>query len=196
MAGKSTLSAVAAPRPNQRTRRRRARNRRTVSEIRALCEHYEVQAAQIGDVADVLDECLRRAVGDMRFAAGYVDDLPIDDFWVKKVDAHGNILVEPHPWVQLEKLSREEVVEIATRMAGLDIDERRVALQEAQAALLQRALRVAMEAVGLTPEQQKLLGPALRNARAVLEGAAVEGTADLLSEEPTTPAADRAGMPA
>lgn len=148
---------------------------------------YEIQApVHVGSLPDVLDECLRRAVGDMRFAGSHVDHLPVEEFWVDRIDAQGNRLVEPHPWIQLEHAVRTEVVDIAARLSGLDLDERRVAIAEAQAALLQRALQVALEKVGLTPDQRKMLGPALREARDILEGTATE-------VPNPTPAAARAG---
>jgi hypothetical protein len=168
MAGSKTVS-VAKPQPNQRTRRRKAANRRKLAAVRALAADYDVAPAiNSADLGTVLDEVLRRCVADFRMAASEADKVKAEDFWVTKVDANGNQLVEPHPWVQYEKMAREELTDAALRMASIDLEGRRVAIAEAHAALLQRALKVALERLSLTPEQRRLLGPALREARALL----------------------------
>lgn len=205
--GKGPLAAIASPHTrNQRSRKRQKDNRRTIRELKELTDLYDVQSPlEIGTLPDVLDECLRRAVGDMRFAGAHVDALAAEDFWVDRIDAQGNRLVEPHPWIQLEKATRTEVVDIAARLAGLDLDERRVAIAEAQAALLQRALTYALNQIGLTKDQRAKLGPALREARGILEGTATDITtqdgreslpipvASTRSAQSTAPTGERAG---
>lgn len=162
--------------------KRRKRNQRTLQGLRREAESLGVVApANVGTLPEVLDEVLRRAVGYFRFAASMVDDLDPDHMYTESLDAQGNRVYKPHWYIEAERAAREEVADLALRMSGLDIDARRVAIAEAQAVLMTRALQSAIESIGLTADQRKLLGPALRNARAMLTGTsdpeALEGTA-------------------
>lgn len=163
---------------------RKKRNLRTIAEITAEAAAHGVRAPHdIGSLPDIMDEVLRRAVGHFRFAAAMVDSLDVEDSFTRSVDAQGNTVWKEHWWIQAERACREEVAELAGRMSGLDIDARRVAVAEAQAALMMRAMQTAIETLKLTPAQRKELGPALRQARALLTNTPdptnedIEGTA-------------------
>jgi hypothetical protein len=161
--------------PKKKVRRRHAdrkrRNAATINELTATAAAHGVNAPRdVGTLPEVLDEVLRRAVAHFRFAAHQVDELPADHAFTESIDANGNKVYKPHWWIQAEQVAREEVADLALRMSGLDIDARRVAIAEAQAALMVRALQTAVESIGLTSEQRKALGPALRAARELLVG--------------------------
>jgi hypothetical protein len=163
------------PHTAKKVRRRHAdrkrRNAATITELTATAAAHGVSAPRdVGTLPEVLDEVLRRAVGHFRFAAAQVDELPADHAFTVSKDAHGNLVYKPHWWIEAERVAREEVADLALRMSGLDIDARRVAIAEAQAALMVRALQTAVESIGLTSEQRKALGPALRAARELLIG--------------------------
>jgi hypothetical protein len=98
----------------------------------------------------------------MRYAASEVDKLSPDEFWVQKVDAQGNTLVEPNKWYQLEERCREEVGKLAGLMSQLGIAERQVQVEEARAMLVVAAIRDAARDAGLTQAQTRALGSALR----------------------------------
>lgn len=126
----------------------------------------------VGDVTipDALQEILGRAVSHMRIAATQVDKLRPSELWAYKFDAQGNRLVEPSKWLRAETAARKEVMEIAGRMAQLDIDGRRVAVEEAEALFITRFLDAVLDGLNLTDEQRGLLGPALDNAMPLIEG--------------------------
>jgi hypothetical protein len=159
---------------NQGTRRRKARNRKLYGEAMKLAAADGMTRPTGVTVTDVLQECLERATGGLRFAAAEVDKLKGDDFWVQKVDAQGNVLVEPNKWYQLEQACRAEVEELATKMLSLDIDSRLAAVEEARAMLMFRAVVEAAKKVGLDPATVRALGSALRGELEAIEGTALE----------------------
>lgn len=110
----------------------------------------------------MLQECLERAVGGMRYAASEVDKLSPEEFWVERIDAQGNRLVEPNKWYQLEQDARAEVERLAGMMAQLGIAERQVRVEEAKAALIVAAIRDAAREAGLSGAQMRALGSGLR----------------------------------
>lgn len=116
-----------------------------------------------GGMAEVMQECLDRAVGGMRYAASEVDKLEPDEFWVSKYDAQGNRLTEPNKWYQLELTCREEVERLAGMMAQLGLAERAVRVEEAKAALVLSAIRDAARDAGLSQTQMRALGAGLRD---------------------------------
>jgi hypothetical protein len=169
------VSDVAIPKRNRRHAKAKRRNLKTIIEVTAEAAAQGVQApSNVGSLPEVMDEVLRRAVGHFRFAAAQVDKLPLDQAFTLSIDAQGNIVHKEHWWIQAERACREEVSDLALRMSGLDIDARRVAIAEAQAVLMTRALQSAIESIGLNPEQRRALGPALRQARAMLVGEQAE----------------------
>lgn len=112
--------------------------------------------------AEVLQECLDRVVGGMRYAASEVDKLSPDEFWVYKIDAQGNRLTEPNKWYQLEVQCREEVERLAGMMSQLGIAERQVQVEEARAVLIISAIRDAAREAGIPQKQVRALGQGLR----------------------------------
>lgn len=125
-------------------------------------------------VGDILSWAMRRVHVSMLWAARQADGVPVDEFWVRKVDGHGNVLVEPHKWFQLERALRDEAVRLAARMVDLGLAERMVALEEAKAVMVAQAVRTAAEAAGLSPVQITKLGEELRKG---LESGAVQDVA-------------------
>lgn len=171
--------AAKTKRERRRHADRKRRNAATINELTATAAAHGVRAPDnVGTLPEVLDEVLRRAVAHFRFAAHQVDELPADDAFTVSLDAQGNKVYKPHWWIMAEQTAREEVADLALRMSGLDIDARRVAIAEAQAALMVRALQTAVESIGLTSDQRKALGPALRAARELLTGVAPDNDAD------------------
>lgn len=174
MAGRSKSLSVADPAPRKRNKRRVTRsNRNKVAfrEAMLTANAAGMQRPETNSVPDLLGEVLARAVGGMRYAASEVDKVPVEDFWVEKYDAHGNKLVEPNKWYQLELACRGEVAELADLYARLDLDRRRVELEEAEAALWAGVIREAARRAGLKPAQQRQL---LRALDEVIEGSGEE----------------------
>lgn len=166
MAGRSKSKAVATrPEPirNQRTVRRSRAKGKAYGELMLVASEQGVKRRSGQSAADVLQECLDRAVGGMRYAASEVDKLQPEEFWVRKFDAQGNALVEPNKWYQLELTCREEVERLADIMSKLGIEERRVQVEEAKAALMVAAVREAARDAGLSPGDVRKLGAALRS---------------------------------
>lgn len=124
--------------------------------------------------SQALQEVLDRAVGAWRYAAEKADLVQEDEFWVSKVDAQGNTLVEPNKWAQLEIQARQEVAELAGLMSKLGLAERAVRVEEARAALVIGAIRDAARDAGIPAGQVKALGAALRERLEQAEPVAVE----------------------
>ena len=163
------------PVPKHRQRRREARSRI----FRELVHIAAEQGASISlgvSTADALQECLDRAVALLRFATDQVDQLtadvpddvlsslPVQDdplFEVIK-NPQGPDLIQPHRYILMEKEARMEVEKLAAMMTQLGIAERVVRVREAEAALLVAAVRDAAVDAGLTHDQVRALGEALR----------------------------------
>lgn len=117
-------------------------------------------------------------MGLLQATAGHVEYLRES---IAAMDA-GDLTSE-HDGAVLTRLyadERDRLARVAEACVRAGVSEAMVRLAESQAMLLQRALQVAMEEVGLTKEQRAALGPALRNARAVLtgdDGDVIEGVA-------------------
>lgn len=151
--------------------KRRNLKRATFREAMLIAAEGGMKVPEYNSVPDLLGEVLARAVGGMRYAASEVDKVPVDEFWVRKIDAQGNVLVEPNKWYQLELACRGEVAELADLYARLDLDRRRVELEEAEAALWAGVIREAARRSGLKPAQQRQL---LRALDEVIEGSGEE----------------------
>lgn len=148
-----------------RIRARRTKTRKLVAELVEEAKVYEASDNLYRDTTNVLEAMelvLDRAMDLWRIALKQADKLTLDEFWVTKVDAQGNRIAEPNKWLQYDAALRSEIFEMAARMQGLNIDERRARVQEAQMELLGRALQQAAANAGLTEEQQRNLGAALR----------------------------------
>lgn len=126
----------------------------------------------LDDTAAIWGEVLDRITQLFRYVQGEVNALEQDEFWVRKVDAQGNVLVEPNRWVQLERDLQDQLVEILGKVDGLDIEERRVTIEEAKAALVARFMDAVLDKLELTKEQQGLIGAAVEDALPIIEGTA------------------------
>ena len=155
---------VAARVINQGTRNRTKEARRAYGELVRLAadNRLDYPASNIAAV-EVLQELLDRATGNWRWASGQLDVVPASDFWVQKIDAQGNVLVEPCKWYQLERAAAGEVERLAGMMAQLGIDERLVQVEEARAVMLVSAVRDAAREAGLNAGQVRALGASLRS---------------------------------
>jgi hypothetical protein len=103
-----------------------------------------------------------------------VDQLHPDDFWVQKWDAHGNVLVEPHKWVQFEAAARAELEELGIKLVGLGLEERRIRIEEAQTEVLVKWFDAVLGQLNLSEDQLDALPGALDAAHPILEGSARE----------------------
>lgn len=177
MAGRSKSLSVPESAPRGRNKRRVTRsNRNKVAfrEAMLVANEAGMTRPESSSVPDLLGEVLARAVGGMRYAASEVDKVPVEEFWVTKYDAQGNVLVEPNKWYQLELACRSEVAILADLYARLDLDRRKLELEEAEAALWAGVIREAARRSGLKPAQQRQL---LRALDEVIEGSAEEAVA-------------------
>lgn len=165
MAGRAkhrNLAVATDPVSNQRTRKRTARNRSAYGDLMLVAAEQGMSRRAGQSNADILQEVLDRAVSGMRYAASETDKLTPDEFWVRKYDAQGNVLVEPNKWYQLERECREEVERLAAVMAQLGIEERHVQVEEARAVLIVSAIRDAAREAGIPPAKIRALGAGLR----------------------------------
>lgn len=137
-----------------------------------IAQEQEIELAQGTSTADALQTCLDRAVALLHFAAAEVDAIEIDHdapatdngFFITHVNPQGPDLVEPHPFVKMEREARLEVEKLAAMMTQLGIAERTVRIEEAKTALVVAAIRdVALE-IGLTHDQVRALGEGIRAA--------------------------------
>jgi hypothetical protein len=172
--GTNNSSGTPARKTNQRTRRSRTENRELYGELCALAaaQGAEHIARAAGVTApQIMQELLERATAHWRYATAKVDDLPPEKFWRAKTDAHGNHLVEPHPWYKLEQAARAELEDLTAKMVQLGLAERAVQVEEAKAALMVAAVRDAARDAGLSTTDVRKLGAALR-ARVLAAGEA------------------------
>jgi hypothetical protein len=152
------------PTARKRIERRKRRTRKLVGELVEEARAYDMDDLYktTTGVVEAMELVLDRAMQYWRLAVKESDKLDQDELWVNYIDGNGNVRAEPNKWVQWDQALRSEIFEMAARMQGLNIDERRAKIQEAQTEILGRALQAAAAAIGLQPEQQKALGGALR----------------------------------
>jgi hypothetical protein len=183
--GKNVKAASAALAQNNaaRERKRRAVNQRTVKRRRlnkATFGHLTELAAEANitfpsKTTEVMMEELRQRIYALwRYAAKQADALHPDDFWVQKIDAQGNILVEPHKWIQYESMCRAELEEMGLKLIGLGLEERRVRIEEAEAMVVISFLDQILDRLNLTEAQRNALPEAIDEALPILEGQVVE----------------------
>lgn len=168
MAGQPRTSAKRGPVPakviNRAAKHRSFENKKAYGELVRLAAENKLDYPTTPVAAvDVLQELLDRSTGNWRWAAGQLDLVSAADFWVQKIDAQGNVLVEPNKWYQLERAAASEVERLAGMMAQLGIDERLVKVEEARAVLLISAVREAAREAGISANQVRALGSALRS---------------------------------
>lgn len=146
----------------QRERSRRMTVRRVLwGEVQELCAD-DRETVVAATPPEALQYLLNRAYGALLTAAQQADDVPVDEFWVHKLDGHGNFIAEPNKWAKLEMALREEVRLISTDMARLGIADRLASVEEAKASWVLAAIRAAAGDVGLTNDQVRLLGEGIR----------------------------------
>jgi hypothetical protein len=172
---KTKAKAVAADAHGEQLRKRlnkqkRRRNQRLIRDLVAVAEPWSFKRPLDLGCAELWGELLGHAVVFMRFAHQQAALLTEDEFWVRKVDAQGNILVEPHPWVQFAAACRAEVAEIANKMESLDIDTRRLAANEATAEAFVAFFNTVTAELKLSAEQRKQLVETMRSYQSSIEG--------------------------
>jgi hypothetical protein len=150
------------------------RNKKLFGEIQHMRATKDIALPPSKSMEEMLDEVRRRAYALWRYAAYEVDQLHPDDFWVQKFDAQGNILVEPHKWIQYEEACRAELEELGLKLIGLGLEERRVRIEEAEAQVVTQFLDMVLDRLNLTEKQQQALPEAIDTALPILEGHAVE----------------------
>lgn len=160
------------------------RSRKSQTRSRIFRELVHIAAEQGHSIplgvttADALQECLDRAVALYRFAADQVDnlstDLPegeehlsnlptsADPLFEVISNPQGPDVIQPHRYVLMEREARQEVEKLASMMTQLGIAERVVRVQEAQAVLVVAAIREAAIETGLSQDQVRRLGEAIR----------------------------------
>lgn len=185
MAGKpKTRAKQAAERGEEAPKKPPSRSRKSREQARAkkamygdlavIAEAHGVVMGHGNSVADVLQACLDRAVHHWRMAAAEVDKLPFEEFWEANWGPNGAVSIEAHKWYRLETECRLEIEKLAGMMAQLGLDERRVQVQEAQAAVMISAIRDAAYRSGLTAQQVKSLGASLRDVLADAQAKAAQ----------------------
>jgi hypothetical protein len=80
----------------------------------------------------------------------------------------------PHVWYRLRENKLLQVAKVAKMATDMGVSERMANLAAEQTAMMGEFLEEVVEAVGLTKEQRKLLGPAIREALPTIEGEAEE----------------------
>lgn len=148
------------------------RNRKLLHAARTEAARQSAGVRLDIDPIDALQECLDGAVAMLRWAGQKADKVPAD-----KVMLTGPFGGYPNEFVRLEQDMRKEVAGLAARMVDLEIADRSVAIQEAKAILLVQAIQAAARKAGISRDKVKLLGPALREELAVIEGNAREPVA-------------------
>lgn len=174
-----------SPQRSKRAMNRKKRNSKSYRAAVALANEFEVSIAPPMPIADVMELVYRRTHALWQFAASQADqlDATLPDgkpgaIWQIQFDAQGNPLRVPNKWIEYERALREELWEQSTDLTSLDIDERRVRIEEAQMEILGRALTQAAKDTGLDQATQKLLGSNLRKHLAELSPPPIEGTAN------------------
>lgn len=129
-----------------------------------------VDAALIPDPAERLKEIMADLTSQWYHAVAQRDAVPMEDFWVRKYDAQGNLLVEPHPWYQEAERIGLRLEAVCQNAIKNGLAERMAAIEEFKAAMFIASLRQVLDRLQLTPEQRALVGPALHEARETLLG--------------------------
>lgn len=152
----------------------RLKNKRLLGELADMRARVAPHETPPRSTEQMLDDLRHRAYAMWRFAAAEVDRLHPDDFWAKRYDAQGNIIVEPHRWIQYEAACRAELEELGIKLIGLGLEERRVRLEEAQHDVVLHWFDGILGALNLTETQLDALPGALDAAAPILEGRAHE----------------------
>lgn len=118
-----------------------------------------------------LQECLDRAYAYMLFYANEAAKLPESEIWRDTLS--GKI---PHETIRAERDARAEVAYLAGRALDIGIEEKKVQLAEAAAAMIANLVESVMDEVGLTADQRKRVGPAIRHQLSDIDGEAKPAT--------------------
>lgn len=183
---------VTLKRPNDRKSARRYRNTRKRAQecVVASREYMIARAIPLEDLPDVdptetMQLLINRTERLWRYAAAQVDALrpgiatnqsgeSMDHELWPSWDDNGNLVVQHNYWVEREKQLAELLGKLTESAQKLGLAERRTRVAEGQVQLLGEALKAACVAAGITGEQQKQLGAALRTELATIEGTAIE----------------------
>lgn len=135
------------------------------------------------DPVAVLQEILDARVADLRYAQQQVDSLREDELF-RDTAANGRI---PHEWVRLRDDWHEDLERMCHGMVRNGIAGRVAALSEARTLLMVRTVQEAAADAGLSHDQVRALGAALRRrARGTVVEPDLADPALLLAEgEPT-----------
>lgn len=172
MAGHARSKRISnEPYVNQRTRRRHAANPRRWGALVQIASEAGLNFGEVRSIDDLAEAVVQRVHEVWCWSIQEANEVPVDEFWVQRADAHGNTLVEPHPAIQFEAAMRVEVLDVIDRFGKLDIEQRKLILAEGQATMIEMFVREVVRRIELTPAQKKRLGPAMRDARPALEEA-------------------------
>jgi hypothetical protein len=174
---------------NQRTKKRHVRNRKAMNLAHEIANAQGIELNHTGTgTLDALQYLLDRTQSLLEWAVSQTDELEPDEFWLIARDAQGNRVWSPHYKFILESELRDQLMDIASKMEGLDIAARRTALAEAQAALIQRFMKLVLDKLELTSTQRELLGPAMREALPLIQGTATSVN-PIVEQQPNADAA-------
>lgn len=138
------------------------RERRSMGKLMSAIDAYDVPRSKGVSTEDAWKVAFERLHGQWIFVCSMADKVRGESFWVSKLDAQGNLLVEPNKWFQLEERMRLQLVEMVETAQRFGLAERMVAVTEARQVLVAQAVRDAAIDAGLGPEQVASLGNSLR----------------------------------
>lgn len=127
--------------------------------------------------SEALQHAMDLTYGQLIYASQRVAQLEEEQVFVNSIS--GKI---PHHWIRFQRQLTKELADYAKVAANVGIAERRTALQEAEADMVGRYLEAVLGELGLSEEQRKLLGPAMRRHLTLVQGdqpeEVIEGTAE------------------
>jgi hypothetical protein len=148
-------------------------NNKLIAAARKEVERKRSATHLHADPVEVLQELLDGAVADLRYAQSKVDALPDDEAFRQTVQG-----VVPNEWIRLRDHYRDELERMTNNMVRAGIADRAVRVTEAKAALMVAAVRDAALDAGLSGEQVRALGAALRRRVAEQQAFEVAGALD------------------
>jgi hypothetical protein len=172
MAGRSNNGKTPKPltRKQQAARKVRKRSLQQAIELAKDAELNLNRPRRPVSTTEIMDELTLRVHDLWLWVQNHTNEINEPDFWIKGRDYNGNIYVEPEKWFQLERSLREELFEMTRQMTALDIDERRIRVEELQLSVLGRALQAALRDANVDAQTQKVIGARLRQHIAAIEG--------------------------
>lgn len=115
---------------------------------------------------------LQLAAGQLAFCAHKVSELDDKEFWEKTIA--GEV---PNRWIRLQRSVMHDIEKFSKTAHAMGISEREMALAEAQTLMMGELLEAVVSELGLSAEQRRQMGPAIRKHMAVIEGKAKEKVA-------------------